>query len=147
MPRLDIDFYPRKTKLFNKGIFGAPHAKPRQVHQPMRNPPKATTINHVSIKEEIKEWAQIYTALDPSGCNRQYSIIKVHSDYDGKPLSFLIDSRSSHSFLSPHTTQRLQVETHPIGRKLQASLANGSTIQMDEQIVDLIFQLEGHSTK
>ena len=113
----------------------------------MRNPPKATTINHVSIKEEIEEQAQIYAALDPSGRNRQYSIIEVHGDYDGKPLSFLIDSGSSHSFLSPHTTQRLQVETHPTGRKLQASLANGSTIQMDEQIVDLIFQLEDHSTE
>ena len=41
----------------------------------------------------------------------------------------------------------MQVETHPTGRKLQASLANRSPIQMDEQIVDLIFQLEGHSTE
>ena len=37
--------------------------------QAPRNPPKATTINHVSVKEELEEQAHIYAALDPSGQN------------------------------------------------------------------------------
>ena len=73
--------------------------------------------------------------------------MEAQGDYEGKPLTFLIDSKSLHSFISPSIAKRLQVEAHPTGHKLQVSLANGSTIQMMEQIVDLNFQLEDHSTE
>ena len=86
------------------------------------------------------------TALDPSGRNRQFSILEAQGDYKGKHLSFLIDLGSSHSFLSPTTVKRLQLESIPTGHKLRALLANGSTILVDEQTVDLSFQLESNPT-
>ena len=84
--------------------------------------------------------------LNPSGCNRQYTIREAHGDYEGKPLTFVIDSRSSHLFISPSTTKRLRVEAHPMGKKLSASLANGSSILIDEQILELSFQLARNPT-
>ena len=103
-------------------------------------------MNFVSVKDEIEEQAQIYSALDPSGYNRQYSIMEAQGDYEGKPLSFLIDSGSLHSFISPSTAKRIQVEALPTGRKLRALLANGSTIVNDERVVKFSFQLEGNPT-
>ena len=84
------------------------------------------------MKEEAEEQAQIYAALDPSGRNCQYSILEVQGDYEGKPLIFLIDSRSSHSFISPSTAKRLGVNPQPTGRMLKASLANGTSILTDK---------------
>ena len=87
----------------------------------------------------MEEQAQIYAALDPSGRNRQYSILEAQGDYEGKSLTFLIDSGSSHSFILPSTATQLQVESRPTRRKLRASLANGTSIVIDEQVLELSF--------
>ena len=39
--------------------------------------PKNIKINYISVKVEGEEQAQIYAALDPSGCNHQYNILEV----------------------------------------------------------------------
>ena len=54
-------------------------------------PLKNSTVNHVTITEEVEEQAHIYVALDPKGYNRQFSILNVPRHYEGKALSFLID--------------------------------------------------------
>ena len=87
----------------------------------------------------MEEQAHIYVTLDPSGYNQQFSILDTQGNYEGKPLSFLIDFESSHSFLSPNTIKRLQIATMSTGHKLRASLANGFSILVDEQIVELTF--------
>ena len=112
----------------------------------MRNLPKATSNNHVSIKEEIEKQTQIYASLDPSGRNRHFSIIEAHGDYDGKPHSFLIDFGSLHSFISPSTAKRLRVNPQPIGRMLRASLANKTSILTKKQVISFSFNLEENPT-
>ena len=64
-------------------------------------------INYISVKTEDEEQAQIYAALDPSGRNRQFTVLEANGEYKGNSLSFLIDSGSSHSFISPSTATRL----------------------------------------
>ena len=103
-------------------------------------------INYVSVKDEQEEQAQVYAALDPSGHNRKFTILETQGEYEGKPLTFLIDLGSCHSFLSPATVKRLQLEPHHTGRKLRVSLANGTSISEEEKFVDISFQLGGHST-
>ena len=107
---------------------------------------KNVKINYVSIKDEQEEQAQIYAALDPSGHNSQFTILETQGEYEGKHLIFLIDSQSSHSFLSLSIAKRLRVEEQPTGKKLRASLANGSSILADEQVLELSFQLGGNPT-
>ena len=82
--------------------------------------------------------------MDPSGRNRQFTILETQGDYEGKSLAFLIYLGSSHSFISLVTVKRLQLESHPTGRKLRVSLANGTSILEEEKFVDISFQLEGH---
>ena len=72
--------------------------------------------------------------------------METQGEYEGKPLSFLIDFGSSHSFISLATVKRLQLEPLPTGRKLRVSLVNGTSILEEEKVVDIPFQFEGHST-
>ena len=110
---------------------------------PRGNPGTAqpAKVNFVRVSDQAEERAEVYAALDPSGRNCQYSILEVQGIYEGKPLTCLVDSGSSHSFISPNLAKRLNVEPRPVGKKLRATLANGSTILSDENVVDLAFQL------
>ena len=76
----------------------------------------------MSVKEEAKEQAQIYAALNPSGYNRHYSILKAQGNYDGRPLTFLIYFQSFHSFIFPSSAKRIRLEPpQPTGKNLRAS--------------------------
>ena len=98
------------------------------------------------MKAEGEEQAQIYATLDPSGCKHQCTILEAQGEYEGNSLTFLIDSGSSHSFISPSIAKRLGVEAQPTGKKLRASLASGSSILANEQVLTLSFQLSGNPT-
>ena len=111
------------------------HGRPQQGGRPNRvnpssqppnsNPPRATTISHVTIQEEAEVQAQVYAALDPKGRNQQFLVMEIGGTSQGKTLSFLIDFGSSHSFLSPSTIKRLGLHFQATGRNLRISLANG----------------------
>ena len=48
----------------------------------MATQPKDVKVNHVSIKKEMEEQAQIYVALDPSGHDWKYSIMEAQGIYE-----------------------------------------------------------------
>ena len=91
------------------------------------------------MKTEGEEQAQIYAALDPSGCNHQFTVLEAEGEYEGNSLTFLIDSGSSHSFISPSTAKRLGLKAQSTGKKSRASLANGSSILTEEQVLTISF--------
>ncbi|MCO5556517.1 hypothetical protein L7F22_010066 [Adiantum nelumboides] len=123
----------------NQRISNGAHQNPNKI-------PVKTVANYLTLTDEVTEQIHVYAALDPSGRNRQYSILEAQGDYQGKSLTFLIDFGSSHSFISPSTVKHLHLEPRSTGKKLQVSLASGSIVSCEEQIVELLFQLEGHST-
>ncbi|MCO5579397.1 hypothetical protein L7F22_033252 [Adiantum nelumboides] len=92
-------------------------------HQNPNKIPVKTVANYLTITDEVTEQAHVYAALDPSGRNRQYSILEAQGDYQASAF-----------------------RTSVTGKKLQVSLASGSIVSCEEQIVELLFQLEGHST-
>ena len=100
--------------------------------------------NQVTLNDEFEEKAEIYAALDPSGRNQQYSVIETQVEYQGNSFSLLVDSGSTHSFISPTMVSKLGVRAIPTGKRLRASLANGSEVLIDEKIVNLRFTLQGH---
>ena len=67
------------------------------------------------MKIEGEEQAQIYAALDPSGRNRQFTVLEAEGEYEGNSLTFLIDLGSSHSFISLSTAKRLGPKAQPTG--------------------------------
>ena len=72
--------------------------------------------------------------------------MEIGGTSQGKTLSFLIDSGSSHSFFSPSTIKRLGMHPQTTDRNLRISLANGSSLTTLEQIVKIDFELGGFST-
>ena len=108
--------------------------------------PAPARVNTITLQEESEERAEIYAALDPSGRNRQYSVMEVPVDCQGNPLSLLVDSGSTHSFISPKIVAKLGITPKPIGKNLRASLANGTEIVIREEVVDLEFTLQGHGS-
>ena len=72
--------------------------------------------------------------------------MEIGGTSQGKNLSFLIDSRSSHSFLSPSTIKKLDLHPQATGCNLKISLANGSNLATLEQVVKIDFGLGGFST-
>ena len=75
-------------------------------------------MNYVQSSDKAKEWANVYATLDPSKQNQQYSILEVQGNYEGKPLTFLIDLGNSYSFISPIIAKHRKIEAKPIGKKL-----------------------------
>ena len=94
---------------------------------PRKNPEpnQPVNINYVDISEEAEEQAEVYATLDPSGMDHQYTILKVEGDYEGKPLTFLIDSSSLHSFISPNLAKQLNIEPRPTGDELRSNFRCG----------------------
>ena len=131
--------YHLKEEAFNNRNKKPPHAKAQA------KPPNVKK-NYISVKTEGEEQAQIYATLDPSGRNCQFTVLETEGECEGNSLTFLIDSGSSHSFISSSTTKRLGLKAQPIGKKLSASLANGSSILAEEQVLALSFQLSGNPT-
>ncbi|MCO5569456.1 hypothetical protein L7F22_023168 [Adiantum nelumboides] len=119
---------------------------PNATHQNLNRILVKTVGNFVTITDEVTEQLHVYTTLDPSARNRHYSILEAQGNYHDKSLTFLIDSGSSHSFISPSTVKHLHLEPRSMGKKLQVSLASGSIVSCEQQIVELLFQLERHST-
>ena len=103
-------------------------------------------MNQVTLDDEFEERAVIYAALDPSGRNQQFSVIEAPVESLGNSFSLLVDSGSSHSFISPSMVAKLGVSPVPTGKRLRASLANGSQVLIEEKIVDLQFSMQGHSS-
>ena len=68
---------------------------------PLANQPVSLKYADMHCEEEVE--AKVHAALDPSGHNQQFSVVKLEADCDGKSLIFLVDSGSSHSFISPST--------------------------------------------
>ena len=88
----------------------------------------------------------MYVALDPRGKNHQFLVMESGGTSQGKTLSFLINSGSSHSFFSPSTIRRLGIHPQATGRNLRISLANGSSLSTPEQVVKINFELGGFPT-
>ena len=100
----------------------------------------------MTIQEEAEVQAQVYAALDPRGRNQQFSIMEIGGTSQGKTLSFLIDSGSSHSFLLLTTIKRMWLHPQATGRNLRISLAYGSSLSTREQVVKIDFELGGFPT-
>ncbi|MCO5601287.1 hypothetical protein L7F22_055406 [Adiantum nelumboides] len=116
----------------NQRISNAAHQDPNRI-------PVKTIAIDVTITDKVTEQAHVCAALDPSGRNRQYSILEAQGDYQDKSLTFLIDSGCSHSFIFTSTIKHLHLEPRSTGKKLQVSLASGSIVSCEEQIVELLF--------
>ena len=60
----------------------------------------------VTLLDKENGRAQVYAAIKHQGNNCQFSVIQALASYEGKSFKLLIDSGSTHSFLSPKCISR-----------------------------------------
>lgn len=65
--------------------------------------------------------------LEHQGKNRQFSILQVPANYQGKAFSLLIDSGSTHSFISPRCLKKLILDQKEVS-PMQVELASGKLL-------------------
>ncbi len=79
-------------------------ANPRQnPHRPInQNPrPNAARVKQIqAYQEEVEPNAHIHAAIEHQGANQHFSVLQTPAKYEGKSFTLLIDSGSTHSFLS-----------------------------------------------
>ena len=87
-------------------------AKTQGIPSPRKNtrPNQQANENYVDVSEEAEEQAEVYAALNPNSRDHQYTVLEFKGDYEGKPLTFLINSGSLHSFISPNLTKQTNVD-------------------------------------
>ena len=100
----------------------------------------------VTLQDEENGRAQVYAAIKHQGNNRQFSVIQAPASYEGKNFKLLIDSGSTHSFLSPKCIRNLSLEQQP-SKKLTIELASGKELVTRLALGDLEFLLDNHPTK
>ena len=90
---------------------------PRQnlCHPNNRNPAHVNSrVSQLqSITEEDQADAHIHVAIEHQGDNQQFSVLQTPAEYEGKPFTLLIDSGSTHSFLSPRCVRNLRLHERP----------------------------------
>ena len=64
----------------------------------------------VTLQDKESDRAQVYAAIKHQGRNCQFSVIQAPMSYEGKNFKLLIDSGSTHSFLSPKCICNLSLE-------------------------------------
>ena len=99
-----------------------------------------------SLQDEENDRAQVYAAIEHQGNNRQFSVIQAPASYGGKDFKLLIDSGSTHSFLSPKCIHNLSLDQQP-SRRLTVELASGKEVVTRSAVGNLEFNLDNHPTK
>ena len=88
----------------------------------------------------------MYATIKHQGNNFQFSVIQAPASYEGKNFKLLIDSRSTHSFLSPKCIRNLSLEQRP-SKKLTIELASGKEVVTHLAVENPEFLLDNHPIK
>ena len=144
-----------------QGGFKQPPAAPKNVTaRANMNPPQAkqfiggnqsgTSSAHVnqiisSPYEDDAPTAHVHAAIEHQGVNQQFSILQTPAEYEGTQFTLLIDSGSTHSFISPKCLRKLKLPEHPVS-SLTVELATGKRIKSATSIGTLHFQLGDKQT-
>ena len=122
-----------------------PQAQPNQrgnANLNPRNQPQLAQIHHMQTAEEQEdeETAHVNAAIEHHGPNRQYAVLQTSAEYEGKPFHLLIDSGATHSFVSPASVKKLDLQTQ------NDTKATGKQTQSSTSVKNLNFTLGGNQT-
>ena len=90
-------------------------------------------VNQVYADDEDSNgelMAHIHVAIEHQGVNNQFSVLQTPAKYEGKQFNLLIDSKSTHSLISPRcicTFQLLEVKVKTLSVELAISNTTKST--------------------
>ena len=105
-------------------------------------------VNQVYADDEDsngEQMAHIHAAIEHQGVNNQFSVLQTPAEYEGKQFNLLIDSGSTHSFISPRCICTLQLPEVKV-KTLSVELATGNRAKSTTSVGDFSFSLNGQPT-
>ena len=84
--------------------------------------------------------AHIHAAIEHQGANNQFSVLQTPAEYEGKPFNLLIDSESTHSFISPRCIRNLNLPEQQASH-MNVELATGKITKSTTTMGKLKFLL------
>ena len=90
--------------------------------------------------------ARIHATIEHNGPNQQYAVLQTLTDYQGNEFKLLIDSRATHSFISPNCVSKLQLKSFR-DSTLIVELATGKTTQSLQSVGNIKFKIGGFNTQ
>ena len=89
--------------------------------------------------------AHIHAAIEHQGVNNQFSALQTPEEYEGKTFHLLIDSKSTHSFISPKCIRTLNL-LELKAKTLSVELATGKMTRSTTFVGELNFKLNDQPT-
>jgi hypothetical protein len=89
---------------------------------------------------------KIYAALDNKQVEFQSHMIEVEGKTNNQPISILIDSRDSHSYLDPKTVERFQLSRRKLGKPWMVQLATGAKRKINDMVKACPMNMNGLNT-
>ena len=105
---------------------------------------KVNQIIAEGIEVEDEE-AHIHAAIEHQGANNQFSVLQTPAEYEGTQFTLLIDSGSTHSFISPRCICSLKLPEISAPH-MSVKLATGKITQSITSVGTMHFNLAGNQT-
>jgi hypothetical protein len=109
------------------------------------------TIHNIKKDETIEymggNMPRIYVALDNKQARYQSPILKVEGKVDDQPITILIDSRVSHSYISSNIVERFHLQRSKHDKSSLVQLATWAKRKMSELFKDFPIDMNGIGTK
>jgi hypothetical protein len=100
---------------------------------------------------QLKTWefflSRIYAALDNKQDEFQSHMIEVEGKINDQPISILIDSRSSHSYVDPKMVERFQLPRRNLGKPWSVQLDTSTKRKINEMVKACPMDMNGMSSK
>ena len=90
--------------------------------------------------------ARVYAVVEHQGANQQFAVLQTPTKYEGTKFTLLIDSCSTHSFISPKCIRNLNLPEHP-DLPLTMELATGKRTHTVTSAGNIEFKLGEAQTR
>ena len=98
-----------------------------------------------AMDETNEEVAHLHAAIEHQGPNQQYAVLQTPAKYEGITFNLLIDSGTTHSFLSIASVCKMYLNPQN-DTKFKVELATGKQTQSSTSVKNLNFKLGGQET-
>ena len=108
--------------------------------------PPGVRVNRVQANQDQEPVARVYAAVEHQGANQQFAVLQTPAEYEGTKFTLLIDSGSTHSFISPRCIRNLNLPEHP-DVPLTVELATGKRMRTVTSVGSIDFKLGEAQTR
>ena len=110
--------------------------------------PPGVRVNRMQANQDQREEpvARVYAAVEHQGANQQFAVLQTLAEYEGTKFTLLIDSGSTHSFISPRCIRNLNLLEHP-DLPLTVELATRKRTRTVTSAGSIEFKLGGAQTR